>query len=472
MLTRLEMFRISRGIDAEALNAETSYSRQHVFRIRQGKNEPSRDFMAAMVSAMRRLSLEDVRADDLFELTVEESGPWSPSPERQIVDRPAVTREAQQRALAAVRELPGNGAAALAALRASPSGPSAPTIRALILEGRKLREAGEIARAEQLFATATVLIDDIEDVRGDYRAFLKGTALVEQANVLRHLGDYAEALPVLDRADGLLEGIPSCTHELGRAWFTRGTLLFKMDRLDEATHWLRRAVSIFAAVTDARRVARVRLVEANVLYEQHRVEEACALWRTTLPVFAAGRDRRTEAMVWLNLGWCGLDQNRGDEAKRWLEKALARFENAKDGGEHARARWGLAVYEARYGDRQTGLARLTEQRDAFTRADLKMDAAMAGLDIAETLLLPPAYVREARAVLRQLVPTFRAAGANREMLRALAYLADAARQERATPSLIRLVRADVRRASHDATFRFVAPETVEAGLSPASGRPT
>ncbi len=322
------------------------------------------------------------------------------------------------------------------------------------------------------FATATVLIDDIEDVRGDYRAFLKGTALVEQANVLRHLGDYAEALPVLDRADGLLEGIPSCTHELGRAWFTRGTLLFKMDRLDEATHWLRRAVSIFAAVTDARRVARVRLVEANVLYEQHRVEEACALWRTTLPVFAAGRDRRTEAMVWLNLGWCGLDQNRGDEAKRWLEKALARFENAKDGGEHARARWGLAVYEARYGDRQTGLARLTEQRDAFTRADLKMDAAMAGLDIAETLLLPPAYVREARAVLRQLVPTFRAAGANREMLRALAYLADAARQERATPSLIRLVRADVRRASHDATFRFVAPETVEAGLSPASGRPT
>jgi tetratricopeptide (TPR) repeat protein len=467
------MFRVSRGIDAEALNAEMSYSRQHVFRIRQGKNEPSRDFMAAMVSAMRRLSLEDVRADDLFELTVEQSGPWSAPAERQLMDRVAITREAQQKALAAVRQLPDNRAAALAALRLSPTGPTAATVRALIAEGRKLRDQGGIARAEQLFATATALIDEAEDLRGDYRAFLQGTSLVEQANALRHIGNYAEALPFLDRAEALLEGIPGCTHELGRAWFTRGTLLFKMDRLDEATRWLRRAVNVFAAVTDARRVARVHLVEANVLYEQHRVEEACALWRTTLPVFAAGRDRRTEAMVWLNLGWCGLDQNRGDEAKHWLEKALGRFEGGKDGGELARTRWGLAVYEARYGDRQIGLARLKEQRDAFTRADLKMDAAMAGLDIAETLLLPSANVREARAVLRQLVPTFRAAGANRETLRALAYLADAARQERATPSLIRLVRAQVRRASHDTTFRFVPPETsVEAGLSPASERAT
>jgi tetratricopeptide (TPR) repeat protein len=463
------MFRISRGIDAEALNAETSYSRQHVFRIRQGKNEPSRDFMAAMVSAMRRLSLEDVGADDLFELSVEESGPWAPAPERQMVDRPAVTREAHQRALAAVRELPANGAVALAALRASPSGPGAPTIRALIVEGRKLREAGGIARAEQLFATAAALIDDTEDVRGDYRAFLKGTALVEQANALRHLGNYSEALPVLDRADASLEGIPSCTHELGRAWFTRGTLLFKMDRLDEATQWLRRAVNIFAAVTDARRVARVRLVEANVLYEQHRVEEACALWRTTLPVFAAARDRRTEAIVWMNLGWCGLDQDRADEAKRWLEKAVVCFETGKHFSDLARARWGLALHEARYGHREKGLARLEEQRDAFQRLGQQTDAATTALDIAETLLLPPARVRDARAVLRQIVPTFRAAGANREMLRALAYLAEAARHERATPALVRFVRASLRRASHDASFRFVPPKVPEeAGQSPAS----
>jgi tetratricopeptide (TPR) repeat protein len=354
-------------------------------------------------------------------------------------------------------------------MRASPAGPSAPTIRALIAEGRKLRDAGGIARAEQLFATAAALIDDAEDVRGDYRAFLKGTALVEHANAIRHTGNYAEALPVLDRAEASLEGIPACTHELGRAWFTRGTLLFKMDRLDEATQWLRRAVNIFAAVTDARRVARVRLVEANVLYEQHRVEEACALWRTTLPVFAAGRDCRTEAIVWMNLGWCGLDQDRGDEAKRWLGKAVVRFEAGKHSSDLARARWGLALHEARYGDREKGLARLEEQRDAFRRLGQQTDAATTALDIAETLLLPPARVREARAVLRQLVPTFRAAGANREMLRALAYLAEAARHERATPALVRFVRGSLRRASHDAAFRFVPPEVPgEAGQSPAS----
>jgi tetratricopeptide (TPR) repeat protein len=461
------MFRVSRGIDAEALNAETRYSRQHVFRIRQGKNEPSRDFMAAMVSAMRRLSLEDVRADDLFELTVEESGPWSPASERQLMDRAAVAREAQQQALAAVRELPGKVDAALAALRAIPSGQAAPIIRALIAEGRKLRDAGGIARAEQLFATAAAFIDDAEGVRGDYRAFLKGTALVEQANALRHIGNYAEALPVLDRAEASLEGVPACTHELGRAWFTRGTVFFKMDRLDEAARWLRRAVSIFSAVTDLRRIARVRLVEANVLYEQHRVDEACALWRATLAVFAVGRDRRTEAIVWMNLGWCGLDQDRGEEAKRWLEKAVVRFEAGKHASDLARARWGLALHEARYGDREKGLTCLEEQRNAFRRLDQQTDAATISLDIAETLLLPPARLREARAVLRQIVPTFRAAGANREMLRALAYLAEAARHERATPALVRFVRASLRRASHDAAFRFVPPEVSrEAGALP------
>jgi tetratricopeptide (TPR) repeat protein len=462
------MFRVSRGIDAEALNAETRYSRQHVFRVRHGRSEPSRDFMAAMVSAMRRLSLEDVKAEDLFELTVEDSGPWSLTSERQLTDRVAVTREAQQRALAVVRELPSTAAAALATLRASPTGPTAATIRALIAEGRKLRDAGGVGRAEQLFATAAALIDDAEDVRGEYRAFLRGTALVEQANALRHIGTYAAGLPVLERAEAALEGIAACTHELGRAWFTRGTLLFKMDRLDEATHWLRRAVNIFAAVTDARRVARVRLVEANVLYEQHRVDEACVLWRATLPVFAAGRDRQTEAIVWMNLGWCELDQDHGDEAKQWLEKATARFEAGKHASDLARARWGLALHEARYGDREKGLARLEEQKNVYLRLGQQTDAAMTALDIAETLLLPPARIRDARTILRQLVPTFRAAGANREMLRALSYLAEAARHERATPALVRLVRGDLRRASHDPTFRFVPPKvSEEAGQRPA-----
>jgi len=270
-----------------------------------------------------------------------------------------------------------------------------------------------------------------------------------------------------------MEGIPGCTHELGRAWFTRGMVLFKMDRLDDALQYLRRTVNIFSAVADGQRVARVRLVEANVLYEQHRVEEACALWRTTLPVFAAGRDRRTEAIVWMNLGWCGLDQDRGDEAKRWLEKAAVRFEAGKHASDLARARWGLALHEARYGDRETGLACLEEQRDAFLRLGQQTDAATTALDIAETLLLPPARVRDARTVVRQLVPTFRAAGANREMLRALVYLAEAARQERATPALVRLVRGSLRRASHDAAFRFVPPDVRgEAGRLPGLAEPT
>jgi predicted transcriptional regulator len=71
-ISRLEQFIKSRGIKPAHLARESGYSRQHLLRIRMGRMEPTRRCIAAIASACRRLSGENVRASELFELDEED----------------------------------------------------------------------------------------------------------------------------------------------------------------------------------------------------------------------------------------------------------------------------------------------------------------------------------------------------------------------------------------------------------------
>lgn len=72
MPTRLESFLRSRGIRPAHLARESGYSRQHLLRIRLGRMEPTRRCIAAISAACRRLSGENVRASELFDLEGED----------------------------------------------------------------------------------------------------------------------------------------------------------------------------------------------------------------------------------------------------------------------------------------------------------------------------------------------------------------------------------------------------------------
>ena len=72
MITRLERFLKSRRIKPAHLARESGYSRQHLLRIRMGRMEPTRRCIAAISAACRRLSGEQVRASDLFDLEGED----------------------------------------------------------------------------------------------------------------------------------------------------------------------------------------------------------------------------------------------------------------------------------------------------------------------------------------------------------------------------------------------------------------
>lgn len=70
--THLESFLKSRGIKPAHLARESGYSRQHLLRLRMGRMEPTRRCIAAIAAACRRLSGENVRASDLFDLEGED----------------------------------------------------------------------------------------------------------------------------------------------------------------------------------------------------------------------------------------------------------------------------------------------------------------------------------------------------------------------------------------------------------------
>jgi len=68
MPTKLETFLKSYRIKPAHLARESGYSRQHLLRIRMGRMEPTRRCIAAIVSACRRLSRQQVHAAELFDL--------------------------------------------------------------------------------------------------------------------------------------------------------------------------------------------------------------------------------------------------------------------------------------------------------------------------------------------------------------------------------------------------------------------
>jgi predicted transcriptional regulator len=66
--TKLEAFLRKYSIRPADLARESGYSRQHLYRLRTGKMEPTRPCIAAVVVACRRLSHRRVTAPTLFAL--------------------------------------------------------------------------------------------------------------------------------------------------------------------------------------------------------------------------------------------------------------------------------------------------------------------------------------------------------------------------------------------------------------------
>jgi tetratricopeptide (TPR) repeat protein len=439
VLTRLEILRISRGITPGVLELESGISRQHLLRMRKGEIEPRRDMIAAVVSAFRHLTMEDVQPEDVIELSVEESGPWRRVPrQRNLADAETWKRErdASAKLIEALRGLaPERWLDRLLA-----DGRSDATVRGLMFQGNELIDTDPV-RSEALFRAAALLGEHLTTLRSEYRLTLVGRAWLELGNALRQLGRFGDALLALDEAERRFEGQPYATKELGRAWLARGTVLMKMAKPDEAQRWLGRAVNIFAAVDDHRRIAKVQLVEAAILYDRSDYAGARERFLAAMPAVKAGNERHALAVISLNLGWCEMQLGDAAAARVSLEKALHAFRRLGCDVEILRSRWALGRLQAMFELRADGIRTLVSVRDEFMRRGMATDAGMVNLDMVEAFLLPPPRHDSAIQICTRLPELFRRAGATREAMRAIAYLGEVAHTGAIDVGHVRHVRA-------------------------------
>jgi len=66
--TRLRSFLASEGISPSRLARLSHYSRQHIYLVRTGQKQPSREFMRAVLHAASRITGKHYQIDQLFEM--------------------------------------------------------------------------------------------------------------------------------------------------------------------------------------------------------------------------------------------------------------------------------------------------------------------------------------------------------------------------------------------------------------------
>lgn len=470
--TRLELFIVSRKIKLSQFAREANLSRQHLQRIRTARMEPTRGKMALLVSAARRLSLEPVRPEDLFELYAEESGGWTMAKDRdRIVLAAAVYATelaiAEQR-MATLKKRPAEEwAAHLASLEGSVT---IPLLRLLLRDAHRQLDL-DPQRASLTYAAIWDLAALLpEAVLPDLKVTIRALTLIYRAYVARHLGDYSLASTFLDDAEEEVEGTASCTTELAQIWYERAALLLKCGSLKASEREAKRAVMLFTVLGDQRRLARAQILNGSVTFERGDVACARDLWLRAIDPLRATRDYDAVASATLNIGAAEMLLGNVNVAKAWLEQAHRLFTKLGSRGEIIRVRWTLARLRLLHENPPDGLRLLRAVRADYLGANMPTEAGFVGLDIVEALLERDEPTEELVGLARSVVETFRQAGATPKMLEALYYLREAVQRRRADAELVSEIRAYLEEAARGTTAAFVprTPEITASGSTECS----
>jgi tetratricopeptide (TPR) repeat protein len=454
IVTRLERLRRTRKIKPTVLSREANVSRQHLTEIRAARREPRRPIIAKIVSAFRHLTLEPIQAEDVFELSNEESGVWRTR--AVILDGRGAANESARKLVRQLLQIDlaqwpqavANGRAEL---------DDAALARTLILEAKQAVDTSP-AVATALARLATEIAPQAEDAQPGYRDHLEGCAWLEYANGLRHLGKYDAAIECLARAEELLSGRTISATELAETWYVGAAVEWKRSNFSQALLLCHRAERMLDVLGDQRRVVHAEILEAGIHFERGDAAHAKDLWARAVEPLLELRDRRTLAAVWMNLGTAEGYLGNTDAARGWLEKAFREFSRLRVEPEMARAAWSLGYILGMHGARARGLLLLRESRRVFERLRMDADAGFAGLDLAEVLLLSADGAVEAADVCQAILKIFERARLAQAKLKAVAFLCEALRSRRARPALVAYVRSYVEAHDDHPDVSFAPPD--------------
>jgi tetratricopeptide (TPR) repeat protein len=301
---------------------------------------------------------------------------------------------------------------------------------------------------------ADLLPDDTYPNNAVYE--LRGTASKERANALRRLAEFDEALESLRRAEEAYGHLRSSGHGLAAVELIRAGVYYERGELKEATKHVELAEHGFEHQGLERQRMKAVLLRGEIAYEALDYAGAAKIFQEIIEFGEKISDARWTARGSYCRAACELERGNVAEAVMLYQTALMIFREIGPVEDRISTEWGLARVALHDGKATDAVRSLRDVITALEQIGTVGNAALAGVDLSEALLVLERWdeiVKVAARAFRVLKKAGNVTGA----LTALAYLKEAAAKRQLTPEALNVVREYLRRVEHEPDLLFVAP---------------
>ena len=284
---------------------------------------------------------------------------------------------------------------------------------------------------------------------------LRGEAWKEQANALRYLGRYPQALTALDAAEEELSQNPHDVSGWISATYVRAWILTEQEDFERAQRLAGEAAQRAFSVGDEQRYRNSRHLLGTIRFYLRDFTGARAIYEELLHDATARGDEYWTALESLAIGNCWIESDDVTRGMSALDRAVTLYTRLQLPTEVSRARWAISRGLFRQGRHSEAKNRLRDVIREMTSHGMLTDAAEAAVDLAE-ILLALGRPHEVVKLLAGVVQAFANAGKVTGALAALGYLKDAAAAGSVPASTVRHVRHFIRRAERQPELLFAA----------------
>jgi tetratricopeptide (TPR) repeat protein len=306
-------------------------------------------------------------------------------------------------------------------------------------------------------AVAELLPDDTYPNNAVYE--LRGTAWKERANALLRLAEFDEALESLRCAEEAYEQLRSPGHGLAAVELVRAAVYYERGELEVAAKHVELAEHAYAHLGLERQRMKAVHLHGAIKYEALQLAEASAIYHDVIGFGEKVGDPDWIAKGSYARGNCELDRGNLSEASMLFLKALAIFRETGPAEDQIGTEWGLARVVLNSDKASDAARRLRDVIAAFEGIGRVTNAALAGIDLSEALLVLERWdeiVKVAAHAFRVLKKAGNLTGA----LTALAYLKEAAAKRELTPEVLKAVREYLRRVERKPDLLFAPPPMI------------
>jgi tetratricopeptide (TPR) repeat protein len=304
---------------------------------------------------------------------------------------------------------------------------------------------------------AELLPDDTYPYNAVYG--LRGTAAKERANALLRLAEFDEALEALERAERAYEHLQSPGYGLATVELVRAALYYERAELEQAAKHVELAEQGYAHLGLERQRMNAVFLRGQIAYESLEHAKSAAIMRQVTQFSDATGDANWVARGSYCAALCELELGNLGEAATLLHTALVILRETGPASERISTEWGLARVVLHSGKPSEAAQRLRDVIAQFEVIGMVSDAALAGVDMSEALLMLERW-QEIVKVATHAFRVLKKAGHLTGALTALAYMKEAAAKRQLTPEALKVLRKYLRRVDREPDLLFVPPPDI------------